>query len=91
MGWLQLVGSLQLYFSYAKEPYKRDDILQKTYDFKEPTDRSHPISKRQHTLTHTHTQTCTHNQTHTHTHTQTHTRRHTPARRAFKFTLHRPK
>ena len=32
--------------SFAKEPYKRDYILQKdTYDFKEPTHRSHPMSK----------------------------------------------
>jgi len=29
MGWLRLVGSLKLYVSFAKEPYKRDDILQK--------------------------------------------------------------
>ena len=29
MGWLRLVGSLKLYVSLAKEPYKRDDILQK--------------------------------------------------------------
>jgi len=29
MGWLQLVGSLKLQVSFAKEPYKRDDILQK--------------------------------------------------------------
>jgi len=29
MGWLQLVGSIKLYVSFAKEPYKRDDILQK--------------------------------------------------------------
>jgi len=29
MGWLQLVGSLKLYVSFAKEHYKRDDILQK--------------------------------------------------------------
>ena len=28
-GWLQLVGSLKLQVSFAKEPYKRDDILQK--------------------------------------------------------------
>ena len=28
MGWLGLVGSL-MYVSFAKEPYKRDDILQK--------------------------------------------------------------
>ena len=29
MGWLQLVGSLKLEVSFAKEPNKRDDILQK--------------------------------------------------------------
>jgi len=29
MGWLRLVGSLKLEVSFAKEPYKRDDILQK--------------------------------------------------------------
>ena len=29
IGWLQLVGSLKLYVSFAKEPYKRDYILQK--------------------------------------------------------------
>ena len=28
-GWLRLVGSLQLQVSFAKEPYKRDYILQK--------------------------------------------------------------
>jgi len=28
MGWLRLVGSLKLQVSFAKEPYKRDDILQ---------------------------------------------------------------
>ena len=28
MGWLLLVGSLILYVSFAKEPDKRDDILQ---------------------------------------------------------------
>ena len=28
MGWLRLVGSLQIYVSFAKEPYKRDCILQ---------------------------------------------------------------
>ena len=31
MGWLRLVGSLRLYVSFAKEPYKRDDILQKRH------------------------------------------------------------
>jgi len=29
MGWLWLVGSIQLYVPFAKEPYKRDYILQK--------------------------------------------------------------
>jgi len=29
MGWLQLIGSLKLYVTFAKEPYKRDYILQK--------------------------------------------------------------
>jgi len=33
MGWLWLIGSIKLYVSFAKEfakePYKRDDILQK--------------------------------------------------------------
>ena len=29
MGWLRLVGSLKSQVSFAKEPYKRDDILQK--------------------------------------------------------------
>jgi len=29
MGWLRLVGSLKLYVSFAKEPYKRDYILRK--------------------------------------------------------------
>jgi len=31
MGWLRLVGSLKLQVSFAKEPYKRDDILQKRF------------------------------------------------------------
>jgi len=29
MGWLRLVGSLKSLVSSAKEPYERDDILQK--------------------------------------------------------------
>ena len=29
MGWLWFVGSMKLQFSFAKEPYKRDYILQK--------------------------------------------------------------
>jgi len=29
MGWLRLVGSLELWVSFVKKPYKRDYILQK--------------------------------------------------------------
>ena len=29
MGWLRLVGSIKLLVSFAKEPYNRDEILQK--------------------------------------------------------------
>jgi len=29
VGWLRLVGALKSQVSFAKEPYKRDDILQK--------------------------------------------------------------
>ena len=29
MGWLRLLGSLKSYVSFAKESYKRDDILPK--------------------------------------------------------------
>jgi len=29
VGWLRLVGSLKIQVSFAKEPYKKDDILQK--------------------------------------------------------------
>ena len=31
MGWLRLVGSLKLQVSFAKEPYKRDHMLQKRH------------------------------------------------------------
>ena len=44
MGWLWLVGSIKLQFSFAKEAHKRDNILQKkTCNFINSTDRSHPI------------------------------------------------
>jgi len=33
MGWLSLVGSIKLLVSFAKEPYKRDDILQKRHAY----------------------------------------------------------
>jgi len=29
VGWLRLAGSIKLQVSFAKEPYKREDILQK--------------------------------------------------------------
>jgi len=42
--WLQLVGSTKLQVSFAKEPYKRDDILQqRPVILPIPTNRSHPI------------------------------------------------
>jgi len=46
MGWLWLVGSIKLQVSFAKEPYKRDAILQKRpiYNSIDPTDRSHPTA-----------------------------------------------
>jgi len=44
MGWLQLVGSLKLQVSFAKEPYKKEIYSAKeTYNSKEPTNRSHPM------------------------------------------------
>ena len=52
-GWIRKVGSLKLHVSFAKEPYKRNHILQKRHlilrslqasNFKEPTNRSHPIA-----------------------------------------------
>ena len=44
MRWLRLVGSLKSYVSFAKEPYKRDYILQKRrIILEEPTNRSRPI------------------------------------------------
>jgi len=44
MGWLRLVGSLKWKVSFAKEPYKRDYILQKRpmILFNKLTNRSHP-------------------------------------------------
>jgi len=43
---IQLVGSIKSYVSFAKEPYKRDHILQKkTCNLIDPTNHIHPISK----------------------------------------------
>jgi len=46
MGWLRLVGSLKLYVSFSEYSLFYRALLQKeTYNFKEPTNRSHPISE----------------------------------------------
>ena len=79
MGWLRLVGSLKLLVSFAKEPYKTDDILQKRPIIL----RSLPIVATPYTSTHAHTHgvhntytytyvcmfvcTCTHTRTCAHT------------------------
>ena len=39
MGWLWLVGSIKLQVSLAKEPYERDDILQKRRIYMKMGDR----------------------------------------------------
>ena len=55
-------------------------FAKKTYNFKEPTHRSHPIAvaivthAQPHARTHTYTQTHTHTQPHARTHAHTHTR-----------------
>ena len=41
-GWLRLVGSMKLQVSFAAEPCKRDDILQKRPKLIDFTDSSHP-------------------------------------------------
>jgi len=43
MAWLRLVGSFKSWVSFAKEPYKADYSAKETYNFKEPTNRSHSI------------------------------------------------
>jgi len=44
MGWLRLVGSLTFYVSFAEYSLFYRALLQKeTYDFKEPSNRTHPI------------------------------------------------
>jgi len=45
MGWLRLVGSLKLYVSLENIGlFCRALLPKETYNFKEPTNRSHPIS-----------------------------------------------
>ena len=56
MGWLWLVGSWNQQVSFAKEPYKRDYVLQK----RPVISRSLLIVATQHTHTHTRTQTHAH-------------------------------
>ena len=71
MGCLRLVDSLTLQVSFAKEPYeKRLHSAKETYEFKEPTNRSHPIG---HTQTHTDIHRYTQIHTDTHRYTQVHT------------------
>ena len=49
MWWLRLVGSLKVQVSSAKEPYKKRQYSAKqTYNFKGPTNRSHPIAMHTH-------------------------------------------
>ena len=81
-GWLRLVGSLKLYVSFAKEPYKRDYILHKRpvilrslLIVATPYKNQHRISSAKEKLFHTFMRTNAH--THTQTHTCTHTRTHT--------------
>jgi len=56
MGWLRLVGSLKLYVSFAEYSLfyrallQKRPIIKETYNFKEPTKRSHPIPSKEHYL-----------------------------------------
>jgi len=47
MGWLWLAGSIKLQVSFAKESYTRDNkreySAKETYNFTNPSNRSHPI------------------------------------------------
>ena len=68
MGWLRSVGSLKLWVSFAKEPYKRDYILQKR-----PTIlRSLLIVAPAYPVETVHVYTHTHNTVHVYTHTHKH-------------------
>ena len=90
MGWLWLVGSLKLQVSFAKEPYKRDDILQKRpiilrslLIVATPYENETCEYEKRHThedaraYAHTHTHMHTHIHTHTNMHTHTHAHTHT--------------
>jgi len=68
MGWLHVVDFLKLQVSFAKEPFKKRRYSAKeTYDFKEPTNRSHPIVEYYNTLQRIATRTATHRSTLQHT------------------------
>ena len=65
MGWLRLLGSLKLQVSFAENHFFYMALLQKeTYNFKEPTNRSHPIvvyivyMHKMYIYTNTYTHTC---------------------------------
>ena len=91
MGWLRLVGSFKLQVSFAKEPCKRDDILQKrpvilrcllieATTYTDTHTQSHANWFTCHTTAcfYTDRQTDTHTQTHnTRTHAHAHTNTHT--------------
>ena len=68
-GWLRWVGSIKLQVSFAKEPYKTDDILQKrpVIFWIDPTDSSHPICIHPYVFIITHSMCvhymCVHDQT----------------------------
>jgi len=80
MGWLRLVGSWKLQVSFAKEPYKRDDILRKrpmilrSLLIVATPYRSHitRTQTRHHLPSHTHMDTNT-SSTHTLAHAHVHT------------------
>jgi len=86
MGWPWFVGFLKLLISFAKEPYKRDDIPQKRPTILrslliEATPYQTPRHCTHHTHTHTHPNMWVHayiyihiyTHVHTHAHTYTHT------------------
>ena len=76
MGWLQLVGSLKSQVSFAKDPYKRGDILPKRPIILRSlliVAIPYQIQRGTHKQTFTHTLTHIHTSTHTNTHIDTYT------------------
>ena len=43
MGWLELVGSIKLFHVCKRALLKRQYSVKETYNFMDPTNRSHPI------------------------------------------------